>query len=74
MKSNKIILGLLFLIISLSVFSQTDTIALISDSTKYLSSKINYDSIIKEYENLKSKNEKQKDALKPAWSIQTTKH
>ncbi len=63
MKSNKIILGLLFSIISLSAFSQTDTIALISDSTKYLSSKINYDSIIKEYENLKSENEEQKDEI-----------
>ena len=63
MKSNKIILSLLFSIISLSTFSQTDTIALISDSTKYLYPKINYDSIIKEYENLKSENEKQKNQI-----------
>ncbi|MFA6199931.1 MAG: hypothetical protein WC679_05975 [Bacteroidales bacterium] len=63
MKSTKIILSLLFSTISLSVFSQTDTIGLISDSTKYLSPTINYYSIIKEYENLKSENEKQKNEI-----------
>lgn len=63
MKSTKIILSLLFSTISLSVFSQTDTIALISDSTKSLVLEINYDSIIKEYENLKLEIEKRKNEI-----------
>jgi hypothetical protein len=63
MKSTKIILSLLFSTISLSVFSQTDTIALISDSTKSLVLGINYDSIIKEYENLKVEIENRKNEI-----------
>lgn len=60
MKSTKLILSLLFSIISISAFSQTDTITLTSDSIKFLALERNYDSIIKEYENLKSEIETRK--------------